>query len=135
MAQHELERRCLEGHALRDAHVAQLKGARQHRLWRNHLLVYAILNQKAAKYSDGCCAAVYPLGDSECVRALKQYRNLLLPHRERTQLDWPLETIAELWAPAMEANAEHEWFDAFQTRYLRLEESEEAWLESSKNPF
>ncbi len=98
-------------------------------LWRNHLLVYAMLNQEAPEYSEGCCVVVYPQGDTDCSEALEQYRSLLLPSGEQTLLVWPLETIAEEWGSALEHNPVHnEWFNSFQTRYLQLEKSEEAWL-------
>ena len=98
-------------------------------LWRNHLLVYSMLNQKSPEYSEGYCAIVYPHGDSECGDAIDQYRNLLVPPGDETLLSWPLESIARLWAPTMESDALREWFDSFQKRYLWLEESEDVWQE------
>lgn len=99
-------------------------------LWRNHLLVYAMLNQKAPEYSEGYCVVIHPLGDSDCGKALEQYRNLLSPSGKKTLLVWSLETIAERWAGTLERDKyQSQWFDSFRTRYLRFERSEEAWQE------
>lgn len=98
-------------------------------LWRNHLLVYAMLNQETPGYSEGYCAVVYPLGDTDCGDAIKQYSKLLLPSGEKTLLVWPLETIAELWGDVLNDDvSQSQWLNDFQTRYLRLEKSEDAWL-------
>jgi len=98
-------------------------------LWRNHLLIYAMLNQETPEYSEGYCAVVYPLGDTDCEDAIKQYKNLLIPSGEKTLLVWPLQTIAELWGEVLANDASYsQWFDDFQTRYLRLEKSHDAWL-------
>ncbi len=98
-------------------------------LWRNHLLVYAMLNQETPEYSEGYCAVVYPLGDTNCGDAIKLYRNLLIPSGDKTLYVWPLETVAELWGDVLADDPAHnQWFNDFQTRYLRLEGSEDAWL-------
>ncbi|MCX6028189.1 MAG: hypothetical protein NT169_02660 [Chloroflexi bacterium] len=96
-------------------------------LWRNQLLVYAMLNQPSPQFTEGYCAVVFPLGDAACKKAIATYRHLLLPSGARTLLEWPLEVIVERWNPALDSDAQRQWFNDFQTRYLRLEASEAAW--------
>jgi hypothetical protein len=98
-------------------------------LWRNHLLAYAMLNQKTPDYAEGYSAVVYPLGDTDCGTAIEQYCDHLLPSGKKTLIVWSLETIAGKWGKALKFEPEYSfWFDSFQSRYLRLEQSEAAWL-------
>ena len=106
---------------------ANFKDKSYNQLWRNQLLVYAMLNQPAPQFTEGYCAVVFPLGDSACRKAVAAYRHLLLPSGARTLLEWPLEVIVESWNSALDTDAQRQWFDDFQTRYLRLEASEAAW--------
>jgi hypothetical protein len=104
------------------------ESASYNQLWRNHLLSFAMLHKPKPEYDEGFIAVVHPLADTECVDAIEKYREVLLTERMRTFLRWPLETIAERWAPVLESeHAFSEWFDLFQTRYLRLDRSEVAW--------
>ena len=96
-------------------------------LWRNQLLNYSMVYRKDSEYQEGYCAVVYPLGDEACYRSIESYREKLNGEGNQKLLSWPLETIAACWDSVLRNHELHEWFDAFQTRYQRLEKSERDW--------
>ena len=93
-------------------------------LWRNHLLAFS-LQHVSDEYETGTVAVVgHPL-DEELTRTIAGYRALLVdPDCLRV---WPLDRIIAAAETAVESPAKREWLEAFKTRYLRLELSEEDW--------
>jgi len=98
-------------------------------LWRNHLLAFSMLHQEVAEYTEGYCAVAYPSRDVQCGRAITAYRENLQPGGEPTLLDWPLETVYEVWEPALTDDSQRQWMQAFFTRYLDFAQSEPAWVD------
>ncbi len=96
-------------------------------LWRNHLLTYSMLNQPDPLFREGYCCVVFHPGNKHCSNAMQEYHNLLTPMGTQTLLSWPIDRIAELWVPHLKSQDQIDWFDDFQTRYLRLETSEQTW--------
>ena len=93
-------------------------------LWRNHLLAFS-LQTISDEYETGTVAAVgHPL-DEELTRTVAGYRDLL---REPECLRvWTVGDIVAAAETAVETSEHREWLEAFKTRYLRLELSEEDW--------
>jgi len=96
-------------------------------LWRNHLLVFAVLHQSVPAFSEGTCAVVYPSGDKQCGHAVRAYRKLLLPAGEATLVEWPLELLYDSWSAGLASDPQREWLERFHSRYLDLAASESAW--------
>lgn len=105
----------------------QFSDLRFNQLWRNHLLVYAMLQQPKSDFTEGFCAVVYPEGDRHCVEALSAYRKLLTPQGSATLLDWPLEQVMRAWKPILALRSESTWLAEFDQRYVDLSGSEDAW--------
>ena len=93
-------------------------------LWRNHLLAFS-MQHLSDEYETGTVAVVgHPL-DEELTRTIAGYRALLKdPDCLRV---WSVDRIVEAAGDAVEMGAQKEWLEAFKTRYLRLELSEEDW--------
>lgn len=96
-------------------------------LWRNHLLVYAMLNQPEPEYDEGSCAVVHAASNAHTHKAIASYRALLYPVGDQTLHDWTLQSIVEAWTLALDGTWHQKWLDGFRNRYLDLEASESSW--------
>jgi len=96
-------------------------------LWRNHLLAFAMLHQRAPVYRHGYCAVVYHDGDLACEQALQAYRRTLRPEAAHTLLEWRLSGLVHLWEGLLAGCEQRQWIDDFRLRYLDLEASQRAW--------
>ncbi len=81
-------------------------------IWRDHLLVGALLN--ADPYDDGVFVFLYPKENARCVEAVAGYRRCLSD--ERTFMPWTLEdAIASL------ATLQLPWVQLVHDRYLAFD--------------
>lgn len=98
-------------------------------LWRNHLLVYAMLNQARPAFDEGFLAVVHHHMDDDCISAFNAYGAHLLPSGTATLFRLTLKDVLEIWHPLLNTRAQREWFASFRLRYLDLDASEPAWRE------
>jgi hypothetical protein len=91
-------------------------------LWRNHLLVWALLRRPGSPYREGRVVVVRHPCDEACARTVDDYRGLL--RDEATFQDLPLHALLRSWMPAARENA---WLLEFERRYLDLTGSQHHW--------
>ncbi|MEQ9317671.1 MAG: hypothetical protein RIF41_00880 [Polyangiaceae bacterium] len=96
---------------------------KHNQLWRNHLLVWSMLQRAGSPYREGRVVVVrHPL-DTKCADIVGGYGALL--RDEATFVDAPLDDLVAAWRAVMSDGGA--WLEQFQHRYLELGESESAW--------
>lgn len=99
-----------------------LADIRWNQLWRNQLLVQAILQHKTSSYAAGRLMLVrHPL-DEACSVIVKEYRSMLA--RSDSFIDMPLDALVAKWEPTLAEMGERVWMDRFIARYVRVHGSE-----------
>ncbi len=96
-------------------------------LWRNQLLVFAMLHQILPKYREGYCVVLYPSGDTDCSDGLSAYRRYLNPKGRATLLEWGLEGVIAKWQERVGEPSDCEWLDSLHLRYVDFVRSQAAW--------
>ena len=96
-------------------------------LWRNHLLVQALVGVQSARYSNGLFLTIYHPLDVECTNSLEKYFSYLGDNHNASH--YSMENICEIWDPLIQDTDHRSWFDQFKLRYLDLSASEEAFQE------
>jgi len=91
-------------------------------LWRDHLLVAALLQVQKARFVSGYFMLVHHPGDDECHRAVERYLQYLKPGHNL--LVYSLDKIVEKWKEAVRGTEHQGWLDEFHLRYLDLSASE-----------
>lgn len=97
---------------------------RHNQLWRNHLLAIAARDRVGSRYAAARSVVIHHPLDADGARAAASYRGLLKPD-DRTFAVWTLDNVVDAFGAAASVE-EVPWIDAFRTRYLALERSEEA---------
>lgn len=87
-------------------------------LWRDHLLVWSMLQQPRSPYREGRLVVVRHPGDEDCAQTIAGYRQLL--RDDSTLQELPLSVLVEAWTPVVGPGS---WLDDFELRYLCLERS------------
>lgn len=82
-------------------------------LWRNHLLSWALVNQRASEYVHGFSTIVRHQDDLQCKNAVNGYRALLRDKESFTSID--LQTFVLAWCDILP-----DWADHFKSRYVDL---------------
>lgn len=101
---------------------------RHNQLWRDHLLVEAMLKHPGSKYAAGRLVLVRHPQDVTCAQTVADYRKLLRPVDD-TFMDLPLDRLIAAWRSTLPSNDTERlaWLSALDERYLRLEDSEADW--------
>ena len=97
-------------------------------LWRDHLLVQAMLRHPDSHYASGRLVLVRHPQDTTCAKVVAGYRALLKPGDD-TINDLHLDRLVAAWKSAVPESQEpgRAWLGAVEERYLRLEDSEADW--------
>ena len=95
-------------------------------LWRNHLLVQALMNVQSEKYSKGFFMTVYHQDDTECKISLDRYFSYLKNPHNASEVS--IKKIRELWEPIIINEKDKSWFEKFCNRYLDLKLSETEFM-------
>ena len=105
-----------------------VKIIRHNQLWRDHLLVEAMLRHSRSPYVAGRLVLVRHPQDMTCEKVVADYRLLLRPDDD-TFVDLPLDRLVTAWKSSVPSGDEqkHAWLVGVQERYLQLEDSEADW--------
>lgn len=97
-------------------------------LWRDHLLVQAMLRHPGAPYAAGRLMLVRHPQDAVCATVVAGYRALLQPGDD-TFTDLPLDLLVAAWKSTVPSDHTQwlAWLSDIEERYLRLEDSEADW--------
>lgn len=96
-------------------------------LWRNHLLATALVDDASAPYVFGLPVVVHHPDDEPAIETMEGYRDLL--HDPSAVRVFDLGQIVDAWRPALESDADRDWIDAFNARYLQLDLSRQAFTQ------
>lgn len=97
-------------------------------IWRNHLLVFAMLNQKPSEFDEGLFFIIHHDLDQDCPRAIEAYSEHLTPEGAATLLRYSLGDVIAAWGKVGQTRAVNDWLAQFRLRYLMLDASEPAWV-------
>lgn len=101
----------------------QLTHRAHNQLWRNHMLAFAWRLQ--SDFEVGRLVVTGHPVDTGLPRAIDGYRRLL--RRPDDLVVWPVDLISRLAGEAAQDQAQRSWHETFDTRYVRLDLSEDAW--------
>jgi hypothetical protein len=99
--------------------------SKHNQLWRNHLLALAARDRGDSPYAAVRSVVVHHPLDADGAHVAGSYREHLVAEDD-TFVVWPLDRVVEAFSAAGQDD-ESAWLDAFRTRYLALERSEEVW--------
>lgn len=101
---------------------------RHNQLWRDHLLVEAMLRHPQSPYVARRLLLVRHPEDKTCEAVVADYRRLLRPDDD-TFVDLPLDRLVAAWSSCVPSGDEQKraWLAGLQERYLHLEDSEADW--------
>lgn len=105
--------------------AGQLSHERHNQLWRDHLLVVAMLRHSRSPYARGRLLLVRHALDSECASVAQGYQTMLRDG-DNTLVDMTLDKMVAVWQSAIANSSWSDWLSAFRLRYLDLHQSEAA---------
>jgi hypothetical protein len=103
--------------------LARVDAIAHNQLWRDHLLVFALRARAGSPYAAGALMLVRHDADSRCEQTVRGYQ-ALLKAGDRTFLDLPLSRLVGAWQADLAGSAREIWIQAFQRRYLGLDQSD-----------
>jgi hypothetical protein len=104
-------------------HVADLQ---HNQLWRDHLLVQALLSHPRSSYATGRLVLLRHSGDDDCATAAAGYRRLLKPG-DTSFVEVTLDQVTATLARAAQDHGHQEWLSKLRLRYLDFGASEGEW--------
>lgn len=95
----------------------ELSDLRWNQLWRDHLLVISMLNQKERKFNNGILILIQHPEDTECENTVLGYSDLLLED-QKSFIDLPLDKLLSIWERTILEDDLKRWLLNFRSRYL-----------------
>ena len=116
----------------RDSVDERVTDPSHNQVWRNHLLAIALRDHRGSLYVAGRSIVIrHPL-DQDGARAVAGYRALLREgDGEPSFGELELDVVADEFEKVATREEERAWLAALRARYVSMESSEAAWLESS----
>lgn len=88
-------------------------------IWRNHLLVLSMLQDKSLNYKEGMFVILYPKDNENCVDAIKRYKNVFVEDNDRENRFYAI-TLEDIIKTLKEIS-DAKWIEDFEDRYLNFE--------------
>jgi hypothetical protein len=99
--------------------TARLPDPAWNQLWRNQMLLEAMIRQPEPPGDEARLVVVHHQDDLSCRDAIDGYKDLLIRPTE-TFAEWPLDLLIERWGTAVSTPPERAWLAGFADRYVNL---------------